>query len=60
MVYLIDAVKSSYILLNYRAHKSARFRDGLNDQKIYTISLPYLKNTLGLKPFDVLIVLTVG
>jgi hypothetical protein len=37
MGYLIIAMKSSYILLNYVAHKSVR-----NDQKKYTIGLIFL------------------
>jgi hypothetical protein len=38
MGYLNNAMKSSYILLNFGKHKSVRYTDGQNDEKIYTIS----------------------
>jgi hypothetical protein len=37
MGYLINALKSSYILVNYEAPKSVRYIDGQNYRKIYTI-----------------------
>ncbi len=33
MGYLIEAMKSSYILLNYSVHKSVRYIDGQNVKK---------------------------
>jgi hypothetical protein len=37
MSYLIISMKSFYVLLNKGAHKNVYYRDGWNDQKIYTM-----------------------
>jgi hypothetical protein len=42
-IHLMNAMKSSYVLLNYEEHKKFGDKDVWNLWKIYTISLPYLK-----------------